>query len=113
MLSDDCVHVLLQQCSAHSINVNVTFIYVEINVIYIILSQACDSSITGYMKILIRNTVSKMLLLWDESEQCNKTNPQLGLDEACLKVISSSPNPLTLWTQSEECDEVNLFICHS
>jgi hypothetical protein len=100
-------------CSARSIKVNETFIYVEINVIYIILSQACDSSVTGFMKILLRDTVLKMLLLWDESEECYKTNPQLGLDEACLKVISSSPNPLTLWTQSEECDKVNLFICYS
>lgn len=61
------------------------------------------------MKIIIRNTVLKMLLLWDESEQCNKPNPQLGLDEACLKVISSSPNPLTLWTQSEECDKCDFI----
>jgi hypothetical protein len=57
--------------------------------------------------------VLKMLLQWDETEQCNETNAELGLDEACLKVISSSLNPLAIWTQSEECDKVSLFICHS
>lgn len=54
----------------------------------------------------------KMLLLMDENRQCNETNPPLGLDEACLEVISSSSNPCTLWTQSEECDKVNkLMYC--
>lgn len=49
----------------------------------------------------------KIPLLIDENEQCYKTNPQLGLDKACLQVISSASNPLTLWAQLEECDKVN------
>jgi hypothetical protein len=47
------------------------------------------------------------MLLMDESRQCNETNLQLGLDEACLEVISSSSEPCTLWMQSEECDKVH------
>jgi len=51
------------------------------------------------------------MLLMDENRLCNETNPQLGLDEACLEVISSSSNPCTLWAQSEECDKVNKLMC--
>lgn len=47
----------------------------------------------------------------DENGQCNGTNPQLGLDEACLEVISTSSNPCTLWAQSEECDKVHKRVC--
>ena len=50
-------------------------------------------------------------LLMDENGQCNGTNPQLGLDEACLEVISTSSNPCTLWAQSEECDKVHKRVC--
>jgi len=50
-------------------------------------------------------------LLMDENGQCNETNPQLGLDEACLEVISLSSNPCTLWSQSEECDKVTKLMC--
>jgi hypothetical protein len=51
-------------------------------------------------------------LLMDKNKQCSETNPQLGLDEACLEVISSSSsNPHTLWAQSEECDKVNKLMC--
>jgi hypothetical protein len=56
---------------------------------------------------IMRNRMLKMTLLRDSSEQCNETNPQLGLDEACLQVISSASDPLTLWVQSQECDKVN------
>ncbi|XP_021917645.1 heparan-alpha-glucosaminide N-acetyltransferase-like isoform X2 [Zootermopsis nevadensis] len=52
----------------------------------------------------VRNRMLKIPLVMDESKQCNKSNPQLGLDEACLEVISSATNPISLWAQSEECE---------
>lgn len=58
---------------------------------------------------VMKNTVLKVLLRTDENGQCNKTNPQLGLDEACLEVVSSSSNPCTLWAQSEECDKCDFI----
>jgi hypothetical protein len=75
-----------------------------------------DPSAAGFIKTLqmpvMKNTMLKVLLLTDETGQCNKTNPQLGLDEACLEVISSSSsNNCTLWAQSEECDKVNEHMC--
>jgi hypothetical protein len=77
---------------------------------YVYVPHTCDSSAAGFIKTLevylMKNTVLKMLLM-DENGQCNTTNPQLGLDEACLEVTSSSSASCTLWAQSEECDKVN------
>lgn len=82
------------------------------NPVYIILLV---TSVAGMYENLeaatVRNRMLKIPLVMDESKQCNKSNPQLGLDEACLEVISSATNPISLWAQSEECEMVNLLTC--
>ncbi|PSN54633.1 Heparan-alpha-glucosaminide N-acetyltransferase [Blattella germanica] len=53
----------------------------------------------------MRDNMSTILSLLGDHKHCNATSPNLGLDEACLQVVSTSSNPVDIFSLSEECDK--------